>query len=199
MSQSPGRENVAIDSANAPAHSPELGWVERIRAGDSAAFEALFHAYHAPLCAFAYRYVAARDLAEEIVQEVFLFVWERRETWDVRTSVKNYLFTAVRNASLSYLRHERVVRRRQAETVELFAHPVESTDTETRTAELVAAVHRAVGRLPERCRLIFTLHREQGLTYAEIAGVLEISPKTVEVQMGRALKALRKTLAGFRP
>jgi RNA polymerase sigma-70 factor (family 1) len=199
MSQSPGRENLAIDRVNAPAPSSELGWVERIRAGDSAAFDALFHAYHAPLCAFAYRYVAARDLAEEIVQEVFLYVWERRQTWDVRTSVKNYLFTAVRNASLSYLRHERVVRRRQAETVELFARPGESADADTRTAELVAAVRRAVGRLPERCRLIFTLHREQGLTYAEIASVLEISPKTVEVQMGRALKALRKTLAGFWP
>ena len=62
----------------------------------------------------------------------------------------------------------------------------------------VAAVQRAVGRLPERCRLIFTLHREQGLTYPEIAEVLEISPKTVEVLMGRALKALRKALAGFR-
>jgi RNA polymerase sigma-70 factor (ECF subfamily) len=67
-----------------------------------------------------------------------------------------------------------------------------------RTAEFVAAVQRAVGRLPERCRLIFRLHREQGLTYPEIAEVLEISPKTVEVQMGRALKALRKALAGFR-
>ena len=58
-------------------------WVERIRAGDAGAFEALFHTYHAPLCAFAYRYVGVRDLAEEIVQEVFLFVWERRETWEI--------------------------------------------------------------------------------------------------------------------
>jgi RNA polymerase sigma-70 factor (family 1) len=199
MSQSPGRENVAIDSGIPSAASPERDWVERIRAGDPAAFEALFHAYHVPLCAFAYRYVGARDLAEEIVQELFLFVWERRETWDVRTSVKNYLFTAVRNAALSYLRHERVIRRREAETVELFARPSASADSETRAGELVAAVHRAVGRLPERCRLIFTLHREQGLTYAEIAQVLEISPKTVEVQMGRALKSLRKALTGFWP
>lgn len=187
----------AIAAADRTTASGESGWVERIRAGDSGAFEALFHTYHAPLCAFAYRYVEARDLAEEMVQEVFLFVWERRETWDVRTSVKGYLFTAVRNAALSYLRHERVVRRREAETFELFDTPSASADLEA--AETLVAVQRAVGRLPERCRLVFTLHREQGLTYAEVAEVLGISPKTVEVQMGRALKSLRKALAGLRP
>jgi len=184
---------------DADPKATERECVARIRAGDESAFETLFHSYHAPLCAFAYRYVEARDLAEEIVQEVFLYVWERRETWDVRTSVKNYLFTAVRNAAMSYLRHERVVRQREAETVELFARPAASADGRVRTAELVAAVRRAVDRLPERRRLMFTLHREQGLTYPEIAEVLEISPKTVEVQVGRALKALRKALAGFWP
>ncbi len=172
--------------------------VARIRAGDAAAFEALFHAYHAALCAFGYRYVDSREVAEEIVQEVFLFIWERRATWDVHGSVKNYLFTAVRNAAVSWLRHERVVRRRHAETVDLFTRPMAPADRELTSAELLVAVRRAVARLPERCRLIFTLHREQGLTYREIASVLDLSPKTVEVQMGRALKALRKSLAAFR-
>ena len=96
--------------------APERDWVARIRGGDAPAFEALFHAYHAPLCAFANRLVGVRDLAEEIVQEVFLYIWERRETWDVRSSVKSYLFTAVRNAAMSYLRHERVVRQRTAKS-----------------------------------------------------------------------------------
>lgn len=186
-------------ASNRSIASGEAAWVEGIRAGDAVAFEALFRAYHAPLCAFAFRYLRARDLAEEIVQEVFLFVWERRETWDVRTSVKNYLFTAIRNAALSYLRHERVVRRREAETVELFGGPSASADAEVGAAETLAAVQRAVGRLPERCRLVFTLQREQGLTYSEVAEVLGISPKTVEVQMGRALKSLRKALAGYWP
>jgi RNA polymerase sigma-70 factor (ECF subfamily) len=193
------RPDPSASSAEHRDPEVERGWVASIAAGDETAFEALFHAYHAPLCAFVYRYVGARDLAEEIVQEVFLFVWERRETWDVRTSVKNYLFTAVRNAAVSYLRHEHVVRRREAETVDLFARPSPSTDSEARTAELAGAVQRAISRLPDRCRLVFTLHREQGLTYSEIAEVLEISPKTVEVQMGRALKSLRKALAGFWP
>jgi RNA polymerase sigma-70 factor (ECF subfamily) len=166
--------------------------VTRIRAGDATAFEALFEAFHAPLCAFAYRYVGSSDVAEEIVQEVFLFIWEQRETGNVRDSAKNYLFTSVRNAAVNLLRHERVVHRHEAETVAFSARSVPSADRALTAAELTAAVRRAVERLPERCRLIFTLHREQGLTYTEIASVLELSPKTVEVQMGRALKALRK-------
>jgi RNA polymerase sigma-70 factor (family 1) len=179
--------------------SGESEWVNAIRAGDVNAFEAMFHAYHAPMCAFAYRYLGARDLAEEIVQEVFLFVWERREGWDVRSSVRSYLFTAVRNAALSYLRHERVVRRRESEVRRLQPEPPPSPDLAAVEAETVAAVRRAVERLPERCRLAFTLHREQGLTYAEVAAVLGISPRTVEVQIGRALKSLRKCLIDLRP
>lgn len=192
------RENLAIAAADRSTPRVEHEWVDGIRTGDAGAFEALFRAYHASLCAFAYRYLGARDLAEEIVQEVFLFVWERRETWQVRTSVKSYLFTAVHNAAVSFLRHERVVRRRESEAIELFQVPRPTADLEVAAAETLAAVQQAVARLPERCRLVFTLHREQGLTYAEVAEVLAISPKTVEVQMGRALKSLRKALAQSR-
>lgn len=179
--------------------STEIEWVAAIRAGDGAAFETLFHAYHASLCALAYRYLGARDLAEEIVQEVFLVIWERRRTWEVRSSVKSYLCTAVRNAALSYLRHERVARRKEADIREWQAPSPPRPDLQALEQETVAAVQDAVGRLPERCRLVFTLHREQGLTYAEVAQVLGISPRTVEVQIGRALKSLRKGLAGLRP
>jgi RNA polymerase sigma-70 factor (ECF subfamily) len=177
----------------------ESEWVEAIRAGDASAFEAMFHQYHARLCSFAYRYLGARDLAEEMVQEVFLCIWERRASWEVRTSVRSYLLTAVRNAALSYLRHERVVRRRVTEISQLQVALTPSPEVRTLEAETIAAVRQAVGRLPDRCRLIFTLHREQGLTYAEVADVLGISPRTVEVQIGRALKALRRGLAHHRP
>jgi RNA polymerase sigma-70 factor (family 1) len=174
-------------------------WLEGIRAGDPSAFETLFHAYYAPLCSFAYRYLGARDLAEEIVQEVFLCIWERRESWDVRTSVRSYLLTSVRNAALSYLRHERVVRRRQAEVRDSHESVAASPEACALEAETVVAVRQAIARLPDRCRLVFTLHREQGLTYTEVAEALGISPRTVEVQIGRALKSLRKALASHRP
>ena len=187
----------AADEARRLQEGPES--MEAIRAGDSSAFETLFRAYYAPLCSFAYRYLGARDLAEEIVQEVFLCIWERRESWNVRTSVRSYLLTAVRNAALSYLRHERVVRRREAEVRDFHEVVAASPEVRALEAETVVAVRQAIGRLPDRCRLVFTLHREQGLTYAEVAEVLGISPRTVEVHIGRALKSLRKGLASHRP
>jgi len=189
-------KNGSLQSSDV-AEEREL--VGRIQAGDETAFEALFNAYHAPLCAFVNHYIGSRDLAEEIVQDVFFFVWDRRETWQVRTSLKSYLFAAARNAAASYLRHQQVVKRREPETVELFRNSSHSVDEQIHERELIEAVQQAVSRLPTRCRLIFTLHREQGLTYAQIAEVLELSPKTVDVQMGRALKALRKALSGLWP
>jgi RNA polymerase sigma-70 factor (ECF subfamily) len=187
----------AVSQVRQPSN--EIDWVEAIRAGDDAAFEALFHAYHGSLCTLAYRYLGARDLAEEIVQEIFLVVWERRKTWEVRSSVKSYLCTAVRNAALSYLRHERVARRSESDIRDLQPPSPARPDLQALEQETLATVQQAVDRLPERCRLVFTLHREQGLTYAEVAEVLGISPRTVEVQIGRALKSLRKGLAGLRP
>jgi len=163
------------------------------------AFEALFRRHHAPLCGFAYRYVRSREVAEEIVQEVFLDVWERWNPNAVERYTKAYLFAAVRNAAMSYLRHLGVVERGETETIELFSRPAITADGELGAAELAAVLERAIGKLPERCRLVLTLSREQGLTYSEIARLLEISVKTVEMQMGRAYKALRKHLAPFWP
>jgi RNA polymerase sigma-70 factor (ECF subfamily) len=173
---------------------------EHFDAPPAASFEALFRAHHAALCTFAYRYVLARDIAEELVQEVFLYLWEHEMAWDDPHRAKAYLFTAVRNAALSYLRHEGVAQRSEGEIVALYAGQATATpDRELRTTELAQALQRAVAQLPERRRLVFTLSREQGLTYAEIAQVLSISVKTVEMQMGRAYRALRRQLAPYWP
>jgi RNA polymerase sigma-70 factor, ECF subfamily len=186
---------AALESlALAPA-ARDADLVARVRAGDDAAFETLFRAHHASLCSFAYRIVGAPDVAEELVQEVFLYLWEHRAEWTVsEATAKTYLFTAVRNAALRAIRHDRVVKRYEPETIELFSRPRSTADDDLRDAELTADVRRAVATLPDRCRLVFVLSREQGLTYAQIASVLQISPKTVDVQIGRALKALRKLL-----
>jgi len=161
----------------------------------SGSFETLFRAHHDALCGFAYRYVQSREVAEDVVQEVFLYLWEHWNPTAVEAYTKAYLFTAVRNAALSHLRHQSVVRRSESQTIELFSRFHPTADGEFRAAELALALERAIARLPERCRLVFTLSREQGLTYNEIAAALEISVKTVEMQMGRAYKALRKSLA----
>ena len=192
------RLNGAKQCLGSADHESETGLLSRIQAGDQEAFAALFNSFHGPLCAFVYRYLAVRELAEEIVQDVFLYIWDRRETW-LPSSIKAYLFTAARNGALSYLRHQHVVEQRGADSIQLFSGSVPSVEDQLDASELVRAVQSAVNRLPTRCRLIFTLHREQGLKYSEIAEVLKLSPKTVEVQMGRALKSLRKSLADFWP
>ena len=164
-----------------------------------AAFEALFQAYHAPLCAFVHRMVGSRAVAEELVQEVFLYLWEHRATWTAHTSARTYLYTAARNATINYLRRERLEEQATIHgddgTVARFTRSPLGLERELALAELERAVKDAIERLPERCREVYTLSREQGLSYAEIAAVLAISPKTVEVHMGRAFKLLRKHLA----
>jgi RNA polymerase sigma-70 factor (ECF subfamily) len=96
------------------------------------------------------------------------------------------------------LRHDRVARRHIPDAITLFDRTPRLADAQLVRAETVAIVRAAIARLPERCRLVYTLHRESGLTYAEIAEVMEISPRTVDAQMGRALSALRRALAPHR-
>ncbi|MDB4875554.1 MAG: polymerase sigma-70 factor [Gemmatimonadetes bacterium] len=191
--------NLSDDDAAAGHTGPEADFAlySEIRGGSTTAFERLFREYHPGLCSFAVRMIGRDDVAEDLVQEVFLFIWRHRESWDVRTSVRQYLYSALRHGALRYLRHERVVRRHIPETIALFDRAPKPADAQLVRAETIALVRAAIARLPERCRLVYTLHRENGLTYAEVAEVMEISPKTVDVQMGRALKALRRALGSY--
>jgi RNA polymerase sigma-70 factor, ECF subfamily len=184
-------------------HSPEEGSAldsqalsRRIREGDVAAFETAFRLYYARLCSFARHRVGSLAAAEEIVQETFLRVWQNRHRLDPAQSLRAYLYRSVLNHSLNEMKHREVENRwlRLETNARLTSEPA---DEGIQTSELAAAVQQTLGNLPERCRLIFTMSRDQGLTYAEIAETLDISIKTVETQMGRALKALRSSLATF--
>ena len=166
---------------------------ERVRCGDKSAFEILFRTYSVPLCAFALRYVKMPEVAEEIVQDVFLKIWVNRERWRPR-NVKSYLYGAVRNKALDDLAHQKIVLewKRSAD------HDLEaamSTPQHTlQYEELAAAIHEGIERLPERTRLVFILSRQHGLRYKEIASALGISVKTVEAQMSRAFRLLQTHL-----
>ena len=163
-------------------------WIERLRQGDEAAFESLFRAFAPGLCGFVARYVDSRAVAEEIVQDLFLTIWRKRATLMIEQSVATYLFTAARNRAVNHLRHERIARRWAGSVIGRIEAPAASGE-----AELLEMLDLQDGieRLPARCRLIFTLSRQHGMTYDQIAESLGLSVKTVEVQMGRALKALR--------
>ena len=180
-----------------PAGDAEL--VRRIRAGDERALELVFKAHYAGMASFVQRFVRSQDLAEELVQDVFLKLWSKREQLADIETFRTYLFRAARNTALNYLRRAKLERRWQEEQGRAEEpHTTFAADDDAVEQELSVAVQEAINRLPPRCREIFLLSRDGGLTYAEIARSLEISVKTVETQMGRALKSLRASLHHFR-
>lgn len=177
--------------------------VARVRRGDAAALEALFRAYATPLRAFAARLVTEREVAHEIVQDVFLAIWSQRATWVVTGSVSTYLFQAIKHRALNVVRRDQVHRRFESGAASgtlaewLGARPP-SADALAQDRELADAVRRAVDRLPSRVRAVFRLAREEERSYAEVAAKLGISVPTVERDMAKAVEALRRELAAWR-
>lgn len=198
---SPETAGVAADDLpRDPAR--EQAWVWGIRAGDEASFKALFDAYYDRLHAFAERYVRSPEVAEDLAVDVFVRIWERRAEWEVRGSLRAYLYVAARNHALTYLEHQRVVKRAHSglngdELPLGMGRPPVAADAEAEAHELAEALDHALEQLSGRSREAFVLHRKHGLTYAEVAKVMGIAPRTVEVHIRRAFQALRGQLAGF--
>lgn len=168
-----------------------------LRAGDEVAFEAIFRAHYPALVAFAERMLRQRATAEDVVQDVLAEVWRRRNGLHVTSSLRAYLFRATRNRALNHLRHEKLVERSAVD--QPIGHVPPSPPDSLAEREIDVALQRAVRSLPPRCREVFELSRGHGLKYAEIADALGISVKTVEVQMGKALRVLRRELASWLP
>lgn len=171
---------------------------QRIRAGDEHAFEQVFREHFAALVSFAIRYVGNVAAAEELVQGLFADVWTDRLRWTIRSSIRSYLFAAVRNRALNMRRRARV--ERDWDEGEALSHTdalqwsPPAPDEAMELGERVARLRDAIGALPERCRLAMQLRWRDELSYVEIAEVLGISVKGVENQLGRGLKALREKL-----
>jgi len=160
------------------------------------AFEQLFNKYYASLCLFTFQFLHDREMAEEIVQEVFVKIWAKRKALQIRTSVKHYLFSSVRNQSLNRIQHEKV-EKDYARQVQLEAPGEQSLDQCFQEVGLSRKIEQSIERLPEKRREIFRLSREEGLKYQEIADRLHLSVKTVEAHMGLALKQLRESLKDY--
>lgn len=194
-----GAEIPARSAASADAGCDDAALVAQVQVGDLAAFEALVRIWAKPLIGFAGSLLRAPDEAEEVVQDLFVWIWEHRFEWEVRGQLGPYLFRAVRNRVVNRLRHQKVEERFHARLT-LAPTPDRSSPTDHLlvTNELSAAIDAAIAGLSDRCREVFLLNRQQGFSYAQIAETLQISVKTVEIHMGRALAALRQALAPWR-
>lgn len=169
--------------------------ISKIQSGDEKAFESLFYSHASALIRFAWRFVRNTQIAENIVQDVFVKIWHHRDRLDPKLNVKAYLYKAVKNQALQHLRHLKIENRQ--DTVSEFESSALSPEDSLHAKEIAAAVDQAISELPPHRRLIFTLSKFDHFTYAEIAEIQSISIKTVETQMGRALKFLRKRLSGY--
>jgi RNA polymerase sigma-70 factor (ECF subfamily) len=206
-----------LPSVLAPPNE-ESDLVTRIRGGDEAAFQALYLAHHDGLWKFAYAYVRSRDVAEELVQDVFLSLWAARGSWEVKTRIRAWLFAAVRHHALNHLRHERVVARAlgtraggegrptdpqrghgvaRIEVLTMGAPPPGQQET-AEARELDEAIERAIAELPERRRIAMTLRWKEDMSPLEIANVLGTTPEAVRVLLSRARAELTGLLERVR-
>jgi RNA polymerase sigma-70 factor, ECF subfamily len=203
MSVEASRHDVFdVHTQSQPHTRDEHEWVRSVRMGDQTAFEAMYRAYYRALVGFTYTYVGSEAVAEEHVQELFLAIWRQRDHWEVQSTLRAYLYGAARNRALNHLAHEHIARAVtedalvEERAIGMGAAPA-AIDEVVEQEELAAAVQRAIERLPARCRATFTLCRDHGLTYAETARVMGVSEYTVKIQMARALKAMRLSLASW--
>jgi RNA polymerase sigma-70 factor (ECF subfamily) len=187
-----------LTAAEDPRGASDRELLDGLRTGSRAAFDAIFRQHYAPLVGTAGSILHDRAAAEDVVQDVMLELWRRRESLTIETTLRSYLFRATRNRALNRIRHEQVARR--AEPL-LAPDPAvnPAADRRVHEQEIAAAVRAAVAELPARCREVFELSRVHGLKYAEIADAMSISIKTVEAQMGKALRLIRERLAPWLP
>jgi len=168
----------------------------KLKEGDEGAFNTLFRKYYSAMCHFANQFLHDRELAEEVVQDMFVKIWEKRAVLNIETSVKQYLFRSVRNHCLNQIQHEKI-KKQYANKVLESAHQEINAEQYYLEVDLICRIEKSIESLPPKRKEIFRLSREQGFKYKEIADELGISVKTVEAQMGLALKYLRQDLKDF--
>lgn len=170
----------------------------RIKLGDEQALELLFHKYYFRLCAFANKFLNDPDEAQDIIQDVFIKIWEGRNDIDPEECLKSYLFKITQNLSFNKLRRKKV----ESRYIEIYKliyidHQEFSSHDSLLAKELEERISSSIGNLPSECRKVFELSRNEGLKYKEIAETLNISIKTVEAQVSKALRTIRTSLGDF--
>ena len=166
---------------------------------DKAAFEQVFKTHYKNLYAYAFTILKDENEAEEMVQQVFFKLWERSEHLSFSGSIAAYLYRAVHSESLNFLKHQKVKETHRLHVAYSMKNKSEQPQGKMIGKELEQKFREALNELPEQCRTVFQLSRFEDMKYKEIAGKLDISVKTVENHMGKALKLLRTKLVDFLP
>jgi RNA polymerase sigma-70 factor, ECF subfamily len=182
----------------AVTHSPDMV-ARQIRAGDRKAFEQAFRTYYKGLTGFARKFLDDPDEAEEMVQEVFFTLWSKRESIQITDSLKAYLFRAVRNACFNQLKHARVKENYMQKSLPARQDEERRPENQLETLELQQRIDDCLAKMPPERRKIFLMSRMDDMKYREIADTLSLSIKTVEAQMGKALKFMRESLSDYLP
>jgi len=170
----------------------EFELFEGIKLRNKMAFDTLFRKYYTLLCRFSYAICYSKEDAEESIQEMFINLWEKAPMLQIETSVKAYLYTSARNYTLNTIQKQQTELRHLGE----YAGLVEDNESEASLddSQISQLIRIGVSTLPEKCREIFIMCKQEGLTYDEIAEYLNVSKKTVDNQMGIALRKLRENL-----
>lgn len=175
----------------------EQNYLEDIRQGDEVAYELVFRKYYEDLCRYAFSLLKKSDESEDVVQQVFVNFWESREKTIITGALKNYLFRSVHNQCLNLLKHEKVKAGYMQYSSFFESHYQLGVEESVEAGELSDKIEKAINLLPTECARIFRMSREEELKYKEIADQLELSVKTVENQIGKALKLLRASLSDY--
>ena len=171
--------------------------LKKIREGDIKTFEHVFKFYYSPLCLYATSLTGRMETAEEIVQELFYVLWKEKENLNLFSSLKSYLYGAVRNRSFQYLEHLEVRNRHREAVLSEETPEYSSPEEQLEYKELQQIIIKALNKLPQRRQQIFRMHRYGGLKYAEIASTLSLSIKTVEAEMTKTLQVLKKEIENY--
>ncbi|MBW6492558.1 MAG: RNA polymerase sigma-70 factor [Lentimicrobium sp.] len=171
-----------------------------LKQGDEKVFESVFHEYYQPLCIHARRFLIDPEMAEEVVQDMFFKLWERRNSIVINTSLNSYLYKAVTNHAINFLKYNQHLKKYQ----DFVGFRTDYTQNESAHevlmhSDLQKKLNDVVLEMPEKRRMIFEMNRFEGLKYAEIAKKLNISLKTVEAQMSKALDFMRDKLQDYLP
>ncbi len=171
--------------------------LELLSKGDQKSIDLLFNKYYTYLCNVIYRVINDADYAEDIVQEIFTDIWRKRESINVQTSLRAYLRRAAVNRSLNHIRKQRMKFDDNEEAVIDIESDTIDGQQEMEKNELEQRIHDCIDSLPPKCKLVFSMSRFENMSYQEIANHLDISIKTVENQISKALRILRKSIQPY--